>query len=102
MNAESKLILLRNELGALKNAFARKASDLIVYSYSTNVEVNNPETIFTVTFLTEDGSNTIASIETNTYSRRIPFNGGARWYVALNKTQDITIRSMKKGSLVVS
>lgn len=109
MNAENQIISLREELAALKGTFARKASELQVYSYSVNLTVPSSDTIFTVTFLTDDGTNTIASVETKK-CRRIPFNGGAKWYVSFSLDLDetppvnrtLTIRSMRRGRLEVS
>lgn len=102
MNAENQIISLREELAALKGTFARKASELQVYSYSVNLTVPSSGTLYTVTFLTDDGTNTIASVETPS-CRRIPFNGGAKWFVSLPQGDvTLTIRSMRRGRLEVS
>lgn len=110
MNTEKQIIYLRDELLALKSAFARKGADIIVYSYSLDVTVNNSGDIFTLTLNTNDGYNTIASVEIDGYSRRIPYQGGARWYLNFNleigeqtpTVKTVTVRSMRKGVLSVS
>lgn len=103
---------MREELKALKEAFARNASDLIIYTYSTTFSFAESDDVVTLTFITDDGSNTIASvgIEENEYCRRIPYNGGARWYIvpaarlgeSKPYTRRVVVHSMRKGRLVFS
>ena len=105
MNTEKQILYLRDELSALKSAFDRKGSDLIVYSYSIDVTVNSSADIFTLVLDTNDGYNTVASLEIDGYSRRIPYQGGAKWYIKFNISsgvKTVTVISMRKGVLSVS
>ena len=108
MNSEDQVKTLREELLALKSTFARKASELQIYTYSQEISVSSSSDIYTVTLYTDDHTNTIASVEINK-CRRIPFEGGARWYVSfsigLDETPPVTktlvVRSIRKGNLEV-
>ncbi len=100
---------LRQELEALKGAFARQASDIQVYTYTQTVYISSSSDVFTLTLLTDDGSNTIASVELEK-SRRIPFSGGARWYIGFSlkageqtpAERTVVVRSMRKGRISIS
>lgn len=112
MNCENQISAIRDELKALKEVFARNASDLITYTYSTSFTFTKSGDVVTLTFISEDGTNNIASVgvEENEYCRRIPYNGGARWYIvpmarlgeSTPYTRTVVVRSMRKGRLVIT
>lgn len=113
MNYESRIADLREELLAIKAAFARSAADLIVYEYSINFQVTSSTQTFTLTFISDDGTDTIASVYIKNglgSSRRIPYSGGARWYLfsylQLGETppasRTVTVYSIRKGKLQIS
>lgn len=128
-NIERQLTKLENESKSLKAAFQQQATLLPVYTdsidYTTTENLmsfnyggtpatgKDPERVI-VTFATDSGANTIAKLEITTDNdylpivRRVPYSGGARWYVtAGSKDEDsweatnynFTVQSMINGTL---
>ena len=109
MNCENQISAIRDELKALKEVFARNASDLITYTYSTSFTFTKSGDVVTLTFISEDGTASVG-VEENAYCRRIPYDGGARWYIVPSArfgestpyTRTVVVRSMRKGRLVIT
>lgn len=100
MNAETKVKELNDELKALKTAYERTASEIVVYTFSKETPyVGNVS--YEITFTTDDGSNAIASLE-GARAKRIPFEGGAKWYASYIMKSPIKVYSMQKGSITIS
>lgn len=114
MNYESQIANLREELLAIKSAFNRNGADLIIYNYTLSFTATSGN-VYTLTFVSDDGSDTIATVTFENgrelqACRRIPYSGGARWYLfptsgvdePSTTTRTITVRSIRKGSLQIS
>lgn len=108
-NTEKRIHKIENEIEALKTAFAREATNLVIFTKTKDFATSkneitarqsgyDPHTYYgdervIVTFDTENGANTPAILEltsdnaysTGSYGRlvvqRLPYNGGARWQV---------------------
>lgn len=111
MTTEQWLSKLENESKALKQGFERSATSIPLFtksiSYSTNrnamtmtytgasMVVSEPERVI-VTFNTLNSLNTLAKLEIQTDSnrlplvRRLPYSGGARWSVTAGTKNDST------------
>lgn len=100
MNASIKIKELNDELKAIKTAYAQNAHNLILYDYPLSVE-GEYFISKTVTFTTEDGSNTLATIEGATYIR-MPFEGGAKFYLYNRQGNSIVLHSLQKGTATIS
>lgn len=111
MTTEQWLSSLENESKALKQGFERSATTIPLFTKSTNfstsrnalnlsfsggsVVVSDPERVI-VTFNTSNSLNTLAKLEIQTDSnrlplvRRLPYSGGARWSVTAGTKNDST------------
>ena len=105
MNAENKLKELNDELRSLKTAFAQVSYNLVLYTYDLDGQIPDEGYFIdhTVTLTTEDGSNTIATIEGASYDR-MPYEGGAKFYLTHRQgnASPIKLHSMQKGVITVS
>lgn len=99
MNTSDKLRQLRQEVQALKLAFAQSATKLTLYTKTLDFTTSENVITFNgypttgqervvVTFRSNRNANTVAKLEIDgDYSvvpivRRVPFSGGARWVVS--------------------
>ena len=100
MNASSKIKELNDELRAIKTAYEQNAHNLVLYEYPLDIE----EGYFiskTVTFATEEGANTLATIEGATYIR-MPYEGGAKFYLYNGQGNRVVLHSLQKGTVTIS
>lgn len=100
MNAETKIKELNDEIKALKTAYDRNASEIVVYTFSQATQSTGYVT-YQITFTTDDGSNAIASLD-GADSKRVPFEGGARWITSYIYKSPIKVHSMQKGTITIS
>ena len=101
MNAESKLKELNDELRAIKATYDQASYNLVLYTFDLDLG-NSYILSTTVTFDTEDGSNTIAFIEGAVYDR-MPYEGGAKFYLYTRQGNgDIKLHSVQKGTVTIS
>lgn len=100
MNAEAKIKELNDELRALKTAYERSASEIVIYTFSKSTGyVGNVS--YEITFTTNDGSNAIASLE-GARAKRVPFEGGAKWLASYIMKSPIKVHSMQQGEITIS
>lgn len=100
MNAETKIKELNDEIKALKTAYGRNASEIVVYTFSKSTQ-STGYVSYQITFTTDDGSNAIASLE-GAEAKRVPFEGGARWIASYIIRSPIKVHSMQKGAITIS
>lgn len=100
MNTSIIIKELNDELRSIKTAYAQNAYNLLLYEYPLSIEdeyfINK-----TVTFMTEDGANTLAAIEGAIYIR-MPFEGGAKFYLNVRQGNRIILHSLQKGTVTIS
>lgn len=104
MKTEDKLKELNDELRAIKTAYEQMSYNLVLYTYELDLEEYYiGDTYFiqkTVIFNTEDGSNTIASIEGAVYDR-MPYEGGAKFFIYSRQGDVIKLHTIQKGEIVL-
>lgn len=101
MNTSIRIKELNDELKAIKTAYSQNSRNLVLYNYQLDVDIEYPWIDQTVTFTTEDGSNTLAIIDGATYIR-MPFEGGAKFYLYTRQGDRVFLRSLQKGTVTIS
>lgn len=103
MNAEDKIKELNDELRSIKTAYAQVPFSFVLYTYDLGDLSDGYFISKTVTLATEDGSNTIATIENATYDR-MPYQGGVRFFLShiIKQGGTIKLHSMQKGTITIS
>ena len=101
MNVEHKIKELNDEVRAIKTAYAQAPFTLVLYTYDIGF-AGELLVDKTVTFTTDDGSDTLITVEGATFVRR-PYSGGAQVYLGWKLgSGSVKIHSMQKGTITIS
>ena len=102
MNVERKIKALNDELRAIKAAYSQVSFNLIIYTYVIDVEYEYGVVDKEITFVTDDGSDALVTVEGASY-RRLPYSGGAKLYLGNKLGEDaIKLFTIQKGTVVIS
>ena len=100
MKTEDQLKNLNDELKSIKTAYAQVPYNLILYTYKLDLDLSQYFISKTVIFKTEDGSNTIATIEGATYER-MPYEGGAKFFLYTKQADEVKLHTMQTGEIII-
>ena len=104
MRTENQIKALNDEIRAVKTAYAQVPYNLILYTYELDLDVFYIGDVYyinkAVIFKTDDGSNTIASIEGAVYDR-MPYEGGAKFFIYYMLGNVIKLHTMQTGEIIL-
>lgn len=104
MRTEDKIKEFNDELRSIKTAYSQTAYDLSLYTYTIPVDPYYAPYFIdqTLTFTTEDNTNTLATIEGAVYER-LPYEHGAKFYLYKQiGNNGVKLHSIQKGTAVLS